>query len=54
MPGEHNFEHLPLVLRDQGRAKLSGGGKSSPQTDSQQGRCPSIAQHRVVECRAED
>jgi hypothetical protein len=32
MPGEHNFEHLPLVLREQGRAKLKGGGKASPQT----------------------
>jgi hypothetical protein len=32
MPGEHNFEHLPLLLRYQGRARLKGGGKSSPQT----------------------
>lgn len=32
MPGEHNFEHLPLLLRRQGRARLKGGGKSSPQT----------------------
>ena len=31
-PGQHNFEHLPLMLRDQGRAKLKGGGKPSPQT----------------------
>src|SRR5262245_5285218 len=37
MPGEHNFEHLPLVLRDQGRAKLSGGGKASPQTVANKG-----------------
>jgi hypothetical protein len=37
MPGEHNFEHLPLVLRDQGRAKLSGGGQSSPQTIANKG-----------------
>ena len=32
MPGEHNFEHLPLLLRYQGRARLKGGGSSSPQT----------------------
>src|ERR1700677_4738963 len=32
MPGEHNFEHLPLVLRDHGRAKLQGGGETAPQT----------------------
>ncbi len=32
MPGEHNFEHLPLVLRERGRAKLKGGGNPSPQT----------------------
>jgi hypothetical protein len=32
MPGEHNFEHLPLVLTYQGRARLKGGGSSSPQT----------------------
>ena len=32
MPGQHNFEHLPLILREQGRAKLKGGGKPSPQT----------------------
>jgi hypothetical protein len=32
MPGQHNFEHLPLILREQGRAKLKGGGKASPQT----------------------
>ena len=32
MPGQHTFEHLPLVLREQGRAKLKGGGKPSPQT----------------------
>jgi hypothetical protein len=28
----HGFEHLPLLLRYQGRARLSGGGKQSPQT----------------------
>ncbi|MDR3719106.1 MAG: S8 family peptidase [Bryobacteraceae bacterium] len=32
MAGNHNFEHLPLILREQGRAKLNGGGKASPQT----------------------
>jgi Subtilase family len=32
MPGEHNFEHLPLLLRRQGRARLQGGGKTAPQT----------------------
>lgn len=32
MPGDHSFEHLPLLLRYQGRAKLRGGGDPSPQT----------------------
>jgi len=32
MPGQHNFEHLPLLLRYQGRARLRGGGTQSPQT----------------------
>lgn len=32
MPGEHNFEHLPLLLRYQGRARLRGGGSQAPQT----------------------
>lgn len=32
MPGEHNFAHLPLLLRYHGRARLRGGGKPSPQT----------------------
>ncbi|MBU9680484.1 S8 family peptidase [Burkholderia multivorans] len=32
MPGGHNFEHLPLLLRYRGRAKLPGGGKTNPQT----------------------
>ncbi len=32
MPNQHNFEHLPLLLRYQGRAVLFGGGKQSPQT----------------------
>lgn len=32
MPGPHNFEHLPLLLRYQGRARLKGFGSPSPQT----------------------
>jgi len=32
MPELHNFEHLPLLLRHQGRARLQGGGSQSPQT----------------------
>jgi len=32
MPDGHNFEYLPLLLRYQGRARLRGGGKQSPQT----------------------
>jgi len=32
MPGQHSFEHLPLLLRYQGRAKLRRGGSPSPQT----------------------
>ncbi len=32
MPDEHNFEHLPLLLRYQGRARLRGFGTPSPQT----------------------
>ena len=32
MPGAHNFEHLPLLLRHQGPARLRGFGKPSPQT----------------------
>jgi hypothetical protein len=32
MPEQHNFEHLPLLLRHQGRARLQGGGSQSPQT----------------------
>lgn len=32
MPGPHNFEHLPLLRRYQGRARLRGGGSTSPQT----------------------
>ena len=32
MPGQHNFEHLPLILRQRGHANLKGFGKASPQT----------------------
>jgi hypothetical protein len=32
MPETHNFEHLPLLMREQGRALLSGGGDPTPQT----------------------
>ena len=32
MPNEHNFEHLPLVLRSVGPARLRGGGTQSAQT----------------------
>ena len=32
MPGTHNFEHLALLLRQQGRAKLHGDGDPTPQT----------------------
>ena len=32
MPDQHNFQHLPLLLRHQGRARLRGFGKPSPQT----------------------
>ncbi|MBX3359826.1 MAG: S8 family peptidase [Phycisphaeraceae bacterium] len=32
MPNGHQFEHLPLLLRYRGRAKLRGGGSTSPQT----------------------
>ena len=32
MADQHRFEHLPLLLRYQGRARLQGGGSQSPQT----------------------
>ena len=32
MPGQHNFEHLPLLLRYRGIALLRGFGNPSPQT----------------------
>lgn len=37
MPAAHNFEHLPLLLRYQGRARLRGGGEPSPQTLANKG-----------------
>ncbi|GAB2913693.1 hypothetical protein GCM10027093_60220 [Paraburkholderia jirisanensis] len=37
MAGTHNFEHLPLLLRYQGRARLRGGGDASPQTLANRG-----------------
>jgi hypothetical protein len=37
MPGAHNFEHLPLLLRYQGKALLRGGGGPSPQTLANKG-----------------
>lgn len=36
MPDGHQFEHLPLLLRYRGRAKLRGGGSKSPQTVANQ------------------
>lgn len=32
MSGAHNFEHLPLLLRYRGRARLRGGAETNPQT----------------------
>ncbi len=32
MPGQHNFEYLPLLRRYKGRAKIRGFGTPSPQT----------------------
>jgi hypothetical protein len=32
VPSAHRFEHLPLLLRYRGRAKLRGGGSTSQQT----------------------
>ena len=37
MPGAHNFEHLPLLLRYQGKARLRGSGDPSPQTLANKG-----------------
>lgn len=36
MPGQQSFEHLPLLLRYRGRARLQGGGNPSPQTRANQ------------------
>lgn len=32
MPESHNFQHLPLVFREKGPARLTGGGKVSDTT----------------------
>ena len=32
MPETHNFEHLPLLMRQRGPARLTGGGNPTPQT----------------------
>ena len=32
MPNGHNFEHLPLVFRESGRARLTGGGSPAART----------------------
>ena len=32
MPNGHDFQHLPLILRESGAAKLTGGGSVSDQT----------------------
>jgi hypothetical protein len=37
MPPGHHFEHLPLLLRYRGRAKLRGGGTQAPQTIANKG-----------------
>ena len=37
MPGVHNFEHLPLLQRNQGKARRRGGGKPTPQTHANKG-----------------
>ncbi len=37
MANGHNFEHLPLLLRYEGIAKLKGGGSSAPQTVANRG-----------------
>lgn len=37
MPNGHQFEHLPLLLRYRGRAKLRGGGSPAPQTVANRG-----------------
>jgi len=46
MPGEHNFEHLPLLLRYQGSTHIPGFREQSPQTrankDARQGHSSSL------------
>ena len=46
MPGAHNFEHLLLLLRYQGRARLHGRGTTSPQTlankNARQAHCTAL------------
>lgn len=37
MPGAQKFEHLPLLLRYEGKARLRGGGVPSPQTLANKG-----------------
>jgi hypothetical protein len=37
MSGAHKFEHLPLLLRYRGKARLRGGGDPSPQTLANKG-----------------
>lgn len=37
MANGHNFEHLPLLLRYEGTAKLKGGGKTAPQSVANRG-----------------
>ncbi len=37
MPGAHNFDHLPLLMRYQGKARLRGGGNTSQQTQANKG-----------------
>src|SRR5690349_12171734 len=32
MPPSHQFQHLPLLLRYRGPARIRGGGEESPQT----------------------
>jgi hypothetical protein len=39
MPQAHNFEHLPLLLRYQGRARTRPGGSTSPQTLANRNAC---------------
>ncbi len=39
MPNGHNFQHLPLILRETGAARITGGGSVSGQTkDNRQNR----------------